>query len=107
MMITIFIASSIHGSTIDNLGFGKESYHVDAHFVLYFLLGMSYYYLTGSKLKAVFFAFMYGVSDETHQLFVPRRAFQILDIFVDTLGGALGATILWILLAILRKKQKN
>jgi len=41
-------------------------------------------------LIAFLLSFLYGVTDEVHQLFVPERAFQIFDIFIDGLGAALG-----------------
>ncbi len=34
---------------------------------------------------------LYGVSDETHQLFVPFREADVLDIVADTVGGTVGA----------------
>jgi len=34
--------------------------------------------------------FLYGLSDEVHQLFVPGRSLELLDIVADTLGGVLG-----------------
>jgi len=41
-------------------------------------------------LIAFLLSFLYGVTDEVHQLFVPERAFQVFDIFIDGLGAALG-----------------
>lgn len=34
---------------------------------------------------------LYGVSDETHQLFVPFRESDVLDVVADTVGGTVGA----------------
>ncbi|MFT7538486.1 MAG: VanZ family protein [Lysobacterales bacterium] len=36
-------------------------------------------------------AFVYGLSDEYHQLFVVGRHFDFIDVLFDTLGGFLGA----------------
>ena len=33
----------------------------------------------------------YGVSDELHQAFVPRRSPDVMDVLADLAGGALGA----------------
>lgn len=33
---------------------------------------------------------LYGLSDETHQLFVPTRSFQIKDLLVDVGGATMG-----------------
>lgn len=38
-------------------------------------------------------AWLYGLSDEIHQIFVPARTFQVLDLFVDGLGAALGVLV--------------
>ncbi len=37
----------------------------------------------------ILFCLLYGISDEIHQLFVPNRSFDIMDILADTLGAAL------------------
>lgn len=34
---------------------------------------------------------LYGLSDETHQLFVPLREADLLDVVADTVGGTVGA----------------
>ncbi|MCW5797521.1 MAG: VanZ family protein [Nitrospira sp.] len=42
-------------------------------------------------LAAVAGSALYGVSDETHQLFVPLREADVLDVVADTVGGIVGA----------------
>lgn len=42
-------------------------------------------------LAAVVGSALYGVSDETHQWFVPFRESDILDVVADTVGGTVGA----------------
>ncbi len=41
-------------------------------------------------LAAVVGSALYGVSDETHQLYVPFREADLLDLVADTVGGTLG-----------------
>jgi VanZ family protein len=49
--------------------------------------------------RAVFAALaicaVYGLSDETHQLFVPRRTFDLWDLAADVVGGGLGSAAWW------------
>ena len=49
-------------------------------------------------LFAIIFSLLYALSDETHQLFVPGRAFQLLDLSLDLSGSLLGVTLAWFIL---------
>jgi VanZ family protein len=49
--------------------------------------------------------FLYAASDEFHQIFVPTRTPLVSDVFIDTTGGAIGLTMLWIFHRC-RKPQK-
>lgn len=39
---------------------------------------------------------VYGFTDEAHQLFVPHRQFDLMDLAADGIGAATGATLLWL-----------
>ncbi|MCK4613219.1 MAG: VanZ family protein, partial [Thermoplasmata archaeon] len=56
------------------------------------------------KVKDSFSAFilgsLYGVSDEIHQHFVPRRSSDVLDLVADFLGVLIGIGIMLLLLRI-------
>ena len=60
-------------------------------------------------LPSVFaFGVLYALSDEIHQIFVPGRTFQWLDIGLDSLGAALGvsfALLAYLLFVRIRKKK--
>ncbi len=43
---------------------------------------------TKISIITVIICFLYAISDELHQYFVPGRACRLLDIFIDTSGGA-------------------
>ncbi len=40
------------------------------------------------------FCFFYGLSDETHQLFVANRSFDLADVAADVAGAAVAAILL-------------
>ncbi|MBR5202066.1 MAG: VanZ family protein [Clostridia bacterium] len=50
---------------------------------------------------------LYAITDEFHQLFVPDRAFQFVDILVDSTGALIGVTVSVIILKIILKKRGN
>lgn len=72
-----------------------------AHFTEYFILSFIFYramIVSGSRIKksiivTSIFCFLYAVSDEIHQLFVPGRVFAVRDIIIDTSGALLGMAI--------------
>ncbi|HEY0285091.1 MAG TPA: VanZ family protein [Vicinamibacterales bacterium] len=43
-------------------------------------------------LLAILISSLYGVSDEYHQLFVPGRTFDVLDMLADAIGSVVGAS---------------
>lgn len=45
---------------------------------------------------SILLGFLYAVSDEIHQYFVPGRACRMFDILVDTLGASLGYLIFFV-----------
>lgn len=73
-----------------------------AHLLIYTMLGAVAYVAffpvkrDGIRLfLAVMFAFFYACTDEIHQLFVVDRTGKISDVFIDTIGGFLGAFVIF------------
>jgi VanZ family protein len=73
----------------------------DVHIAAYAGLGALAARATGRGLRAVswravlgaiLIASLYGVSDEYHQLFVPGRSFDVLDMVADAIGSVVGAS---------------
>lgn len=70
-----------------------------AHFLLYLFLEIwvlwflsEFYKLTiKGYIIATLITFIYACSDEFHQLFVSGRSGEVLDVFIDTIGGSVGA----------------
>ncbi len=68
------------------------------HFIEYGILGILWFRaLNHSRQKmreiavaAFFITFIYGVSDEIHQYFVPKRSSSIYDVVADGLGAWVG-----------------
>jgi VanZ family protein len=94
-MAFIFAASSVPGSQVPAVIWDKL-----AHLLVYAALGAFYLLpLSGGRLSgitgrtagaAIVLSFLYGLSDEVHQMFTPGRSPDILDVVADTAGAALG-----------------
>jgi VanZ family protein len=69
-----------------------------AHITEYFILGILVYNMLKFYNKRIWIAIiiclLYAISDEFHQMFVPGRSAQVLDVFIDTLGSSLGVFLL-------------
>ena len=88
-----------------------------AHGIVYFILGVfatnvsvAFKVMVWHKwVYSTAFCFVYALSDEIHQAFVPGRAFQVGDIFVDTVGSFIGiATFVFIVTMIFKiRKDKT
>ncbi|HEX3626814.1 MAG TPA: VanZ family protein [Verrucomicrobiae bacterium] len=53
---------------------------------------------------ALLVVFLFAASDEIHQIFVPMRTPRVLDVIIDTSGGALGIGVAWMFHYRRRKK---
>jgi VanZ family protein len=49
----------------------------------------------GTAVLTILIAAGYGLSDETHQLFVPGRQFDLLDLAADGVGAGVAAGLGW------------
>ena len=47
-------------------------------------------------LVAALLTLGYGISDEIHQMFVPKRSPELLDVVADLVGGAIGAATMYL-----------
>ena len=71
------------------------------HFVEYTILAFLVYRALHHTLPAsqkinlltIIFTLVFALSDEIHQLYVPGRAFQIIDLIIDFLGILFGVII--------------
>jgi VanZ family protein len=60
--------------------------------------------VAGYDFKAVAIGALYGWSDEIHQLFVPMRSYDYLDLTADSFGVALGC---WMYLKVSERMRKR
>jgi VanZ family protein len=107
MMFIIFLVSATPGKVINSVGLGREVYHVNGHFILFFLLCFAYYKATKSLALSWIYTSLYAFFDEYHQKFVPLRSSSVKDIFVDILAATVAILIIWKLQPNLPKKLKN
>ena len=65
-----------------------------AHFCVYLILGLLVMNCFNINKKYILYSviicMLYSISDEVHQIFVPGRSCELLDIFIDTCGSFIG-----------------
>lgn len=94
--ILIFIESATPGKIIKEAGFGNEQLHISVHFLMFLILGIYVWYATKSLLRSLVLVFLYALSDEYHQSFVPARSASWFDVQVDMTGGSVGLFGIWL-----------
>lgn len=101
--LLIFIGSSIPGHDIPgSISMASNFLHIAEYAILGVLsaraLKRSSFRFLGWQVMALAFAIcvLYGVSDEMHQVIVPGRSVNILDIIADAIGGGIGVSV-WFL----------
>ena len=91
-MLAIFIQSSMSRLPVPDLGFRLQDkvIHAVVYAILAVLLLRAFKNWRGAAEKYIIFTLwtgsLYGVSDEIHQLFVPGRSADLLDVAADILG---------------------
>ncbi|MCK5595358.1 VanZ family protein [bacterium] len=100
-LILIFFLSSLPGKEIPDveLPYFDKLLHLLEYAVLGFLLMRG---LKNSELKfsnisfiifTAIFSTLYGLSDESHQSFVPNRDMSLFDVLFDCIGGVIGSIV--------------
>ena len=75
-----------------------------AHFFAYFILGLlvmnklRWYKIHGYQRIVLSFIItvLYAISDEVHQLFIPGRSGEAIDVLIDGAGASVGIMLYWI-----------
>jgi VanZ family protein len=99
--VVIFIGSSIPGDHIglETPGIDKLLHAIE-YLVLSLLLFASLKFSITISNGTIFWlaavgSSLYGLCDEIHQIFVPLREFDVLDIACDTSGSILGSYLMF------------
>lgn len=95
MILIIFLMSSVPGQTIRHYGLGNEIFHVNGHFVLFFMLALSFYKAVKTVPATFILTVGYAFLDELHQYFVPLRSISAKDLIVDAIAAFLACLVLW------------
>jgi VanZ family protein len=113
-MAMLFGFSSLHTLPSPPAGFS----FYDAHIAAYAGLGALTARATAGGLRdaswravsiAILISSLYGVSDEYHQMFVPGRSFDVLDMLADAIGSVAGASAVgaWSIIRNEKRRAKN
>ena len=96
----IFYFSSLPGTSIPKLFSFQD---ILFHFFIYLVLGLFFSralkntFLSMPAAKIIIFTFIftfiYGISDEFHQYFVPYRNASVFDLLIDGSGGLFGGLL--------------
>lgn len=96
----IYVASSIPQSKLPELvTYTDKVVHAGVFSILCWLLHIAFSHQKNYTLKrhglmiAVVFVFLYGVSDEYHQLFTPGRSSDPYDVLADVSGAVIYAIV--------------
>ncbi|MBS3072686.1 VanZ family protein [Candidatus Pacearchaeota archaeon] len=109
--IVIFIGSSMVFPSLEGaqgLNLKSTAYHFSIFFFFtaFLLVALAPKGNHSNVVFVIVFSFLYSVSDEIHQVFVPGRAFSFTDIFID-LCGILLASLLYAVFTYWQKNQKT
>ena len=91
-MAAIFFMSDQPKTSIPSFGVWNTLIKKGAHFLAYALLALLALRGTGGGkrpyLWALLITSLYAISDEYHQTFIPGRHGQLMDVLIDSAGGA-------------------
>lgn len=73
----------------------RECMHGFEYFILAILLICALYKSNVKKIYilTIIICVTYSLSDEIHQIFIPGRAFELIDLFIDLIGCLIGCLL--------------
>jgi VanZ family protein len=108
----IWMGIIFYFSSQQTTGIGGDSYWFrffilkSFHLIEYAFLFILINFALNLKTNSVFIAYLYGVSDEIHQSFIPGRTSKFTDTLIDLLGILIGLLILKFIFIPVSKKLK-
>jgi VanZ family protein len=108
----IWMGIIFYFSSQQTTGIGGDSYWLrffilkSFHLIEYAILFILINFAINSGINSILIAYLYGVSDEIHQSFIPGRTSKFTDTIIDLLGISIGLLILKFILIPLIKKLK-
>lgn len=111
--VTIFVLSSRQSISVSDEYFINFAFFKSLHIIEYGIFCIFNYRavlntLTKDKTKAGIISFtitfLYAITDELHQTFVPTRTGKPRDLIFDTIGAGFSIILLWKLLPSLPKQ---
>ena len=79
-----------------------KTFHLIEYSVLFILINFA----INSKFYSIIASYLYAMSDEFHQSFIPGRTAKFIDTFIDLLGIFIGLLILKFIILPFIKKLK-
>ena len=101
-----FIAAPVFSNESDIPGFVQAAdgvFRKCAHFSIYIVFGIfMFFFIREFNVKKPFLisvplVFIYAVSDEIHQYFIPGRSCEFRDMMIDLSGAVLGTLIIYLI----------
>ena len=114
VMTIIFIASSIPGNKMPDMGTFDFSVKKAGHALGYGFLAAAYLRALTAVRRAsereislaAFLTLLYAISDECHQIFTPGRTASPFDVMIDMVGATIGLTV-WVRMRRRAVSQSN
>lgn len=75
----------------------RKMAHFTEYFILFLLVNLAlrqYWEWKKRRWRVLLVCFLYAASDEFHQLFIPGRVGDVLDVTIDTLGASTAMLLL-------------
>lgn len=105
--LLIFLGSSLPSARVSENFAVDFITHKSVHLIEYGVLAILVFRGSHNFFWAFVFSFLYGILDETHQLFILGRQGKVSDAFFDGGSAALALYLLWKSKPNLPKKLKD